>query len=112
MMFIVEIIARLFFGSIGGVFVDRWDRKRIMFIAELSQAFVLIPLFLVHAQQWLWIVYIFAFVESTISQFFIPAKSAIIPNLVDEQHLLSANSLNSTNKELTPLFGPFLAEML
>ncbi len=112
MMFIVETIPRLFFGSIAGVFVDRWDRKRTMFIAELSQAFALIPLFLVHSQQWLWIVYIFAFVESTISQFFIPAKSAIIPNLVDEQHLLAANSLNSMSQELTRLVGPFLGGVL
>ena len=112
MMFIVETIPRLFFGSIAGVFVDRWDRKRTMFIAELAQAFVLIPLFLVHSQQWLWIVYIFAFVESTISQFFIPAKSAIIPNLVDEQHLLAANSLNSMSQELTRLVGPFLGGVL
>src|SRR5690348_17013037 len=111
-MFIVQTIPRIFFGSVAGVFVDRWNRKRTMFIAELSQAFALVPLFLVHSQQWLWIVYIFAFVESIISQFFIPAKSAIIPNLVDEEHLLAANSLNSMSQELTRLVGPFLGGML
>ncbi|HEX9132821.1 MAG TPA: MFS transporter [Ktedonobacteraceae bacterium] len=111
-MFIVQTIPRIFFGSVAGVFVDRWNRKRTMFIAELSQAFALVPLFLVHSQQWLWIVYIFAFVESIISQFFIPAKSAIIPNLVDEQHLLAANSLNSMSQELTRLVGPFLGGVL
>ncbi len=111
-MFIVQTIPRIFFGSVAGVFVDRWNRKRTMFIAELSQAFVLVPLLVVHSQQWIWIVYIFAFVESIISQFFIPAKSAIIPNLVDEQHLLAANSLNSMSQELTRLVGPFLGGLL
>jgi MFS family permease len=111
-MFIVQTIPRIFFGSIAGVFVDRWNRKRTMFIAELLQAITLVPLFLVHSQQWIWIVYIFAFVESTISQFFIPAKSAIIPNLVDEEHLLAANSLNSMSQELTRLVGPFLGGVL
>jgi MFS family permease len=111
-MFIVQTIPRIFFGSVAGVFVDRWNRKRTMFIAELSQAFALVPLFLVHSQQWIWIVYIFAFVESIISQFFIPAKSAIIPNLVDEEHLLAANSLNSMSQELTRLVGPLLGGML
>src|SRR5258708_17143494 len=62
MMFIVETIPRLFFGSIAGGFVDRWDRKRTMFIAELSQAFLLIPLFLVHALHCPWIMYISSFV--------------------------------------------------
>lgn len=111
-MFIVQTIPRIFFGSVAGVFVDRWNRKYTMLIAELSQAFVLVPLFIVHSQQWLWIVYIFAFIESSISQFFIPAKSAIIPNLVDEQHLLAANSLNSMSQELTRLVGPFLGGAL
>src|SRR5690348_11437077 len=94
-MVILQTIPRISLGSVAGVFVDRWNRKRTMFIAELAQAITLVPLLLVHSQQWIWIVYIFAFVESTISQFFIPAKSAIIPNLVDEKHLLAANSLNS-----------------
>src|SRR5258708_36004174 len=79
MMFIVETIPRLFFGSVAGGFVDRWDRKRIMFIAELSQAFVLIPLFLVHAQQWLGNAYIFPFVDSTVSPSFLPLHSALVP---------------------------------
>lgn len=111
-MFIVQTIPRICLGSIAGVFVDRWNRKRIMFIAELTQAFVLLPLFIVHSQQWIWVVYIFAFVESMVSQFFLPAKSASIPNLVDEQHLLAANSLNSMSQELTRLVGPFLGGML
>jgi hypothetical protein len=42
--------------------------------ANLAQAITLIPLFIVHSQQWIWVVYIFAFVETTISQFFDPAK--------------------------------------
>ncbi len=111
-MFIVQTIPRIFFGSVAGVFVDRWNRKHTMFIAELSQAFVLLPLLVVHSQQWIWIIYIFAFVESIISQFFIPAKSAIIPNLVQEEHLLAANSLNSMSQELTRLVGPFLGGIL
>jgi MFS family permease len=111
-MFIVQTIPSIFFGSVAGVFVDRWDRKRTMLIANLAQAITLIPLFIVHSQQWIWIVYIFAFIEALISQFFDPAKSAIIPNLVDEEHLLAANSLNSMSQELTRLIGPLLGGLL
>jgi MFS family permease len=111
-MFIVQTIPSIFFGSIAGVFVDRWDRKRTMIIANLAQAIALIPLFIVHSQQWIWVVYIFAFVEALISQFFDPAKNAIIPNLVDEEQLLAANSLNSMSQELTRLIGPVLGGLL
>jgi MFS family permease len=111
-MFIVQTIPSILFGSIAGVFVDRWDRKRTMFIANLAQAITLIPLFIVHSQQWIWVVYIFAFIEALISQFFEPAKNAIIPNLVDEEHLIAANSLNSMSQELTRLIGPVLGGLL
>ena len=46
-MFIVQTIPMIFFGSVAGVFIDCWDRKRTMFIANLAQAGALIPLFLV-----------------------------------------------------------------
>lgn len=111
-MFIVATIPRLCFGSVAGVFVDRWNRKYTMVIANLIQAGVLLSLLLVHTQQLVWIIYLFAFIDSAVSQFFIPAKTAIIPQLVDEQHLLAANSLNSTSDGLTRLVGPFLGGLL
>lgn len=111
-MFIVQTIPRLFLGSLAGVFIDRWNRKYTMLITDLIQAFVLLPLLLIRSAEWVWIVYIFAFVENTVSQFFIPAKSAIIPQIVDETHLMAANSLNSTSQELTRLVGPFIGGIL
>jgi len=51
----------------------------------------------------------FAFVENTVSQFFIPARR-IIPQLVAEKDLLSANSFNSTSQELTRWWDPLLEE--
>ena len=111
-MFIVQTIPRLCLGSIAGVFVDRWNRKYTMLITNLIQVFVLIPLFFVRSADLIWIVYIFAFLENTVSQFFNPASTAIIPQLVDKSDLLSANSLNSTSQELTRLVGPFIGGLL
>lgn len=111
-MFIVQTLPRLFLGSVAGVFVDRWDRRRTMYVADLMQACVLLPLLLVHSGQWVWIIYVFAFVESCVSQFFIPAKGAIIPHLVDEQHLVAANALNSSSEQITRLVGPVLGGAL
>jgi MFS family permease len=111
-MFIVQTVPRLCFGSVAGVFVDRWNRKYTMIVTNLVQAGVLMPLFLVRSSEWLWIIYVFAFVDSSVSQFFTPAQTAIIPQLVDESDLLAANSLNSTSTELTRLIGPFLGGLL
>jgi len=111
-MFAAETLPRLLFGSVAGVFVDRWNRKRTMVIADLSRAVVLLPLLAVAAGGPLALVYAVAFVEATVSMFFLPAKSAIIPNLVAERDLTAANSLDSLSEEVPSLVGALLGGAL
>ncbi len=111
-MFIAVTLPRLLLGSLAGVFVDRWDRRWTMIAADVSRALLLPVLLIVRSSQWLWIVYVVAFVESAISQFFIPAKSAIIPRLVGEEHLVAANSLDALSDALTRLIGPAIGGAL
>ncbi|HEY3231775.1 MAG TPA: MFS transporter [Roseiflexaceae bacterium] len=107
-MFVAEMIPNLLLGSVAGVFVDRWDRKRTMVIANLLLALGLLPLFAVRSAEWLWLAYLVGFVESAIVQFFKPAESALLPQLVAEEHLVAANSLNALNSNLARLVGPAL----
>ena len=111
-MFAAETVPRLLFGSVAGVFVDRWDRKRTMVISDLSRALILLPLLAVAAGGPLALVYAVAFVEASVSMFFLPAKSATIPNLVAERDLTAANSLDSLSEEVPSLIGPLLGGAL
>jgi predicted MFS family arabinose efflux permease len=104
-MFIAETLPLLLFGSIGGVFADRWDRKRTMIVADLLRAALLLLLLAVGSPEWLWAIYLVVFVQSSVGQFFNPAKGALIPQLVDKHQLMPANSLNSLGVELTRLIG-------
>jgi MFS family permease len=104
-MFIAETLPILLFGSIGGVFADRWDRKRTMIVADLLRAGLLLLRLAVRSPEWLWAIYLVVFVQSSVGQFFNPAKGALIPQLVDEPQLMPANSLNSLGVELTRLIG-------
>lgn len=104
--FMSGILPQLVLGSVAGVFVDRWNRKRIMVVTNLLLALSLLPLLLFRSIEQLWIVYVVSFAEATISQFFIPAESALLPRLVDEEHLASANSFSSLNANLARLIGP------
>ncbi len=104
-MFIAETLPILLFGSIGGVFADRWDRKKTMIGADLLRAVLLLLLLAVRSPEWLWAIYLVVFVQSSVGQFFNPAKGALIPQLVDESQLVPANSLNSLGVELTRLIG-------
>ena len=111
-IFAAETLPRLLFGSVAGVFVDRWDRKKTMVISDLSRALILLPLLAVVAGGPLVLVYAVAFVEASVSMFFLPAKSATIPNLVAERDLTAANSLNSLSEEVPSLVGALLGGAL
>ncbi len=111
-MFIVSTLPRLVLGSVAGVFVDRWDRKRTMIMADVLRVFLVAMLLLVRSSDWLWLIYLSSFLESILSQFFNPAKSAIIPLMVGEKDLLAANSLNGLSDALTRLLGSALGGVL
>jgi MFS family permease len=111
-MFAAETLPRLLFGSVAGVFVDRWDRKKTMVLSDLSRALILLPLLAVVAGAPVVLVYAVAFVEASVSMFFLPAKSAAIPNLVAERDLTAANSLNSLTEEIPSLVGALLGGAL
>src|SRR5690348_16964991 len=107
-MLIAGMLPDLLFGSIAGVFVDRWDRKRTMVICNLLLAIGLLPLLAVRTADHVWLLYLVAFCESLVAQFFGPAENALLPQLVGEEHLVSANSLNALNNNLARLIGPAL----
>ncbi|ELS01090.1 arabinose efflux permease family protein [Xenococcus sp. PCC 7305] len=100
-------IPAILFGSLAGVYVDRWSKKSILVFSNLFRgAFVLIlPVLLWFAQGkvlthnislgFLLLLTVTLFV-STLTQFFAPAEQAAIPLLVPKQDLLAANSIYTT----------------
>jgi len=64
----------------------------------------MIPLFLFYKQTFIWI-YIVVFLAFSIGRFFIPAKLAIIPDLVDPRDLLLANSMINMTGMIAAVLG-------
>lgn len=98
--------ASLLLGTVGGVFVDRWDRRRVLVVTNVLQALVLLPLLAADAADRVWIVVVVAFAESALAQFIGPAESALLPRVVSAGQLASANSLNSLSNWSGRLIGP------
>lgn len=106
LMFIAGTLPGVLFGSMAGVFVDRWNRQRTMIVVSILQGLGLLFLIFVRSIEWLWIVYLVYFIEAVLSQFFTPAERALLPQLVSDKYLISANSLNALNKNISILIGP------
>jgi Na+/melibiose symporter-like transporter len=99
-------------GAVAGVFADRWDRKRTMIVADLLLAAGLLPLLLVHHATQVWIVFAVMFAEGAVQQFFSPAQQAMVPRLVPDGELLTANALAGQVSNVSRLAGSALGGIL
>lgn len=79
-------------GLVAGVYVDRYDRRRIMLAADLVRAVLvfLIPLLVPSSIVWLYVIIAAA---SAVGQFFDPAYEAVLPEVASDEELAAANSL-------------------
>ncbi len=100
------IIPVFLIGPLAGVYVDRWDRRRTMYICDLLRSILVftIPFFLFYTKS-LGPVYLIIFIVFSIGRFFVPAKLSIIPDLVDKKDLLIANSLVNTTGMIAAILG-------
>ena len=100
----VTALPAALFGLPAGAYVDRWDRRITMLVADLVRAVVvlMIPLVVPFGVAW---VYLLAFIASTVALFFLPAKRSLIPDLVAPDALMAANSLDNASEAVAELVG-------
>jgi MFS family permease len=110
--FAAGIIPQIVLGSVAGVFVDRWNRKRTLVIGNLLLGLGLLPLVLVRTPDHVWILYLVIFAETCFEQFTLPSQNALLPALVTEEQLVPANALNSLGSNLSRLVGPALGGVI
>jgi predicted MFS family arabinose efflux permease len=106
-MVLASLVPAILLGSIAGIFVDRWDRRRLMVAVNLALAATVLPLMLVDATG-IWIAYAVLVVASCLEQLFLPAEVALLPNLLEggEAQLVTANALSSLNRQIARIIGP------
>lgn len=83
-------IPSIILGLFAGVFVDRWNKKKVLFLTNILRMVLLILLALFHTN--LVMVFLLAFLIAVVTQFFIPAETPMIPLLVKSELLLAANA--------------------
>lgn len=110
MSIIVNALPMLVLGPVAGVFVDRWDRKRTMIVADVLRALLVLVCLTVRTPEQIWVYYVVGFLMSCVSRFFFPAQNAVLPLVVpDRNDLLAANGLMQIVQTVGLLAGPALA---
>jgi len=104
-MLLAAFLPQMVLGSVAGVFVDRWDRRRTMIGANLLMALGLLPLLAFDGAGQVWIAYVVVLFVGAAEQFVIPAEAALVPQLVADGDLVTANALNRQNRNVARLAG-------
>jgi predicted MFS family arabinose efflux permease len=96
------------FSLVGGVFADRFDRRKMLLASQYIQmtcAFLLAVLFVTHVVK-VWHILTLSFIVGLGQSFGGPAYSALLPTLVPPDDLSNAIAMNSIQFNLARVLGP------
>jgi DHA3 family macrolide efflux protein-like MFS transporter len=96
-------------GPVAGVFVDRWNVKRLMIASDLIRAVLILALVLARDVREICVIFVLL---SAVSSFFAPAQTVTLRTLVPAEGLMAANALMSQNFYVVRIFAPSLAALL
>ncbi|MDP2585514.1 MAG: MFS transporter [Candidatus Levybacteria bacterium] len=106
-MILSFMIPAVLFSVISGIYVDRWNKKKVLLFVHLIRAALLLPFLIPNLH--LGLIYALTFLIAVVTQFFIPAEYSIIPQLVPKKLLVSANAVFSFGIFAIMLIGYILS---
>jgi MFS family permease len=123
---LATLVPTLALGPLAGVFVDRWNRRRTMLWMDALRAFLIVLLLLatnsvplpfmpggsLSLVEQLSAIYGCVFFASLSTQFFGPARLALIGEIVPDAHRARASGLTQVARSLATIAAPPLAPIL
>ncbi len=94
--FVMQVLPQFFMAPTAGVLNDRISRRKLMIFADWMRAGIVLCMILVRSPSYVPLLYVLLFVETMMWALFEPGRSAIIPNIVPESEVITANTLSST----------------
>jgi MFS family permease len=91
------------FGVLAGVLVDHADKRQVLVATNVARALLCLGFLLLGHQ--VAVLFLLAFLASSVRQFFVPAEAATIPRLVAPGQLVAANSLFTLTYNLSFIIG-------
>ena len=111
---VANFLPIILFSLIGGITVDKLDRRKVLISVQSIQACLAIILFtatILHSINPL-IIYAVLFLVSTSQSFSIPARQSVMPHLVPKKYFMNAVSINTLQYQSAIMIGPAIAGFL
>lgn len=94
-LFVLRMLAPFVTSPIAGVMADRYNRKRILVLTDLTRAITVLGFLLVRDAGDIWLLYTLTALQLGISGFFFPTRTALLPDIVSDNELGAANAMGS-----------------
>jgi MFS family permease len=94
-LFIARALPPFLLGPVAGVVADRFDRRKVLILSDVLRSGIVLGFLLVDRPERLWLLYVLTVLQFSVSAFFEPARAALVPVLVNDDELLTANTLSS-----------------
>lgn len=109
-LFAINVLPIVLFGPLVGVIVDRYDRRKLLWIADIASIILVSLVPILHSLHLLeiWHLYVITFILAVMSMLFDVTTVTFIPQIAGAS-LTKANSLYQMVNQLSSLFGPMLA---
>jgi MFS family permease len=107
-LFVIRSLAQFLTGPIGGMLADRFNRKWILIWSDILRFFIVLGFLFVKDASQIWLLYTLTALQLGISGIFFPTKDAILPDVVVENEIGTANALTSTTWSMMLALGAFL----
>lgn len=110
----LEMLAFLLIGLPAGAWVDRWRKKRVIVLGDLTRAALLLTIPVAFLGGWLemWQLYVVAFLTGCITVFFDVANQSYLPELVESEQISEGNSKLQASQQVAIVAGPAIAGQL
>lgn len=111
-LMVLSALPSLVLGMIAGTIVDRSDRRKVMIWADIIRGFLALGYLFVREFDQVWIFISVSIMLQSISTFFYPARTALLPKLLKKDELLAANALAQLTQTLSFVVGAAVAGVL
>ncbi len=107
----LQFLPMLLFGMWGGVFADRFDKRRLLICTQAVLTLFALTFWVLTMTEvvQLWMVFALTFAMGTVSALDMPARQSFVTEMVGPEGVANAVSLNSAVFNGARIFGPALA---
>ena len=105
LMSILVAVPPVTVGLLAGAWADRADRRRIMLASDTARAVLVAAMVPFATRDGIPVLFALAFLQSVVGTFFSPARGALVPKVVPEAALLTANSLGQSARMIATVTG-------